>query len=78
MHLDEKLKDYLTKANLYGLLAKKYEYVDPQKHMHFYQKHFYYADLVDKCYMQMEGKMAEPNNVMPNNVMPYNNYNPMY
>jgi hypothetical protein len=73
MHLDEKLKDYLTKANLYFLLAKKYEYVDPQKHMHFYQKHFYYANMVDKHYMMLEGKTAAPYEAMP-----YNSYPMMY
>ncbi|MFZ3577935.1 hypothetical protein [Virgibacillus sp. DJP39] len=73
MHIDENLKEHLTMANLYFLLAKKYEYVDHQKHMYYYQKHFYYADLVDKCYMQMEGQMTEPYNALP-----YNNYNTMH
>ncbi len=72
MPFDAKLNEYLTNANLYFLLAKKYEYVDPQKHMYFYQKHFYYAEMVDKLYMQMEGNMGEQYNVMPNN------YNTMY
>ncbi|WP_163539869.1 hypothetical protein [Gracilibacillus sp. YIM 98692] len=54
MHIDEKLKDLLTKANLTGLLAKRYEYVDPQKHMYYYQLHFKYVMQVEKYYMNMQ------------------------
>ncbi|MBP1948645.1 hypothetical protein [Virgibacillus litoralis] len=72
MQIDPKLNEALTNANLYFLLAKKYEYVDPKKHMYFYQKHFYYAEMVDKLYMQMEENMAQQYNAIPNN------YNTMY
>ncbi|MGG3452262.1 hypothetical protein ABER98_20895, partial [Domibacillus aminovorans] len=60
MQLDQTLKDLLAKANLYGLLAKKYEYVDPQKHMHYYQKHFYYVTKVEQHYMMLEGGNCAP------------------
>lgn len=29
--MDQALKDLLAMANLYGLSAKKYEYIDPQQ-----------------------------------------------
>ncbi len=58
MHLDQTLKDLLTKASLFGLLAKRYEYVDPQKHMYYYQKHFYYVMKVEQHYMMLENQMA--------------------
>ncbi|WP_046174952.1 hypothetical protein [Domibacillus indicus] len=60
MIMDETLKDLLAKANLYGLLAKKYEYVDPQKHMHFYQKHFHHVMRVEQHYMMLEGRSHVP------------------
>jgi len=62
--MDDTLKDLLTKASLYGLLAKRYEYVDPQKHMYFYQKHFQYAMKVEQRYMMVEGNNTAPNNNM--------------
>jgi hypothetical protein len=44
----------LSKASLYGLLAKRFEYVDPQKHMHYYQKHFYYTMKVEQHCMMLQ------------------------
>lgn len=72
--MDENMKDCLEQASLYLLLAKKYEYVDPEKHMYFYQKHFYYAEMVDKMYMHMEGNMSDQHGSMGY----YNNNNMMY
>ncbi|MFO6495844.1 MULTISPECIES: hypothetical protein [Bacillus] len=51
--MSSELKHHLMKANLYGLLAKRYEYVDPAKHMHFYQKHFKHVKRVEALYMGM-------------------------
>ncbi|WP_100405605.1 hypothetical protein [Bacillus solitudinis] len=53
MHLDQTVKDLLTKASLYGLLAERYKYVDPEKHIHFYQMHF-------NCVMQLEQHYMNP------------------
>lgn len=53
--MDETLKDLLSKASLYGLLAKRYEYVDPQKHMHYYQKHFQCFMALEHHYMMLHG-----------------------
>lgn len=53
--MDETLKDLLSKASLYGLLAKRYEYVDPQKHMHFYQMHFQCVMALEHHYMMLHG-----------------------
>ncbi|WP_156291893.1 hypothetical protein [Oceanobacillus salinisoli] len=55
MHLDQKTKDLLTEANLFGLLAKRYEYVDPQRHMFFYQKHFDAVMELERNLMMYEG-----------------------
>ncbi|MEM1504806.1 hypothetical protein RG959_15470 [Domibacillus sp. 8LH] len=60
MKMDDMLKDLLEKASLYGLLAKKYEYVDPQKHMYYYQKHFQYVMKVEQHYMMLEGRSHAP------------------
>lgn len=38
--MDPRLKQLLEMASLYGMLAKYYEHIDPEKHMYFYQKHF--------------------------------------
>lgn len=32
----------MEKSNLYGMLAKYYEHIDPDKHIHYYKKHFYH------------------------------------
>lgn len=45
----------LTQANLYGLLAKRYEYIDPQKHMHFDLLHFQSVMKLEQYYMQCTG-----------------------
>lgn len=60
MHFDQTLKDLLNQASLYGLLAKRYEYVDPQKHMFFYQKHFNAAMKLEQHYMMLEGNDNSP------------------
>ncbi|WP_309087353.1 hypothetical protein [Domibacillus sp.] len=46
--MDQTLKDLLDMASLYGLLAKRYEYVDPQKHMHFELLHLKYVDQLER------------------------------
>jgi hypothetical protein len=63
MHLDQKLKDLLTQASLYGLLAERYKYVDPQKHMHFYQMHFNCVMELEQHYMNLQGHHTH--HVMP-------------
>ncbi|GEL78461.1 hypothetical protein [Tenuibacillus multivorans] len=40
MKLSERVKNLLNEANLYFILAKRYEYVDPQRHMYYYQLYF--------------------------------------
>ncbi|MBO8172290.1 MAG: hypothetical protein H0Z33_10400 [Bacillaceae bacterium] len=52
MGKENKLKYYLDKANLYFLLAKKYEYVDPARHIHYYQKHLYHVQKLEYYYMK--------------------------
>lgn len=64
MHMDQKMKDLLSEASLYGLMAKRYEYVDPQKHMHFYQKHFQAAMKLEQYYMAMQGS-HQSHHMMP-------------
>jgi hypothetical protein len=59
LHFDQKLKDHLMQANLYFLFAKRYEYVDPQKHMFFYQKHFNAVMKLEQHYMMLEGNFAQ-------------------
>ncbi|WCK52772.1 hypothetical protein PP175_15210 [Aneurinibacillus sp. Ricciae_BoGa-3] len=48
----DKLRYHLKKAELYGLLMKKYKYENPQLHDHFYRKHYYHTQCVDRLYMQ--------------------------
>lgn len=60
MKMDQTLKDLLMQANLYGLLAKKYEYVDPQKHMHFYQLHFHCVLKLEQHFMMLESHGHAP------------------
>ncbi len=55
-----RLRYHLEKANLYFLLAKKYEYVDPAKHFYFYRKHFYYTNKVEQDYMMMHSHHKNP------------------
>ncbi|RCW63905.1 hypothetical protein [Saliterribacillus persicus] len=64
MHFDQKLKDLLTEASLYGLLAKKYEYTDPQRHMYFYQKYFDIVQKIEKHYMMHQGNKSS-HHMMP-------------
>ncbi|NPC93441.1 hypothetical protein HOO54_14655 [Bacillus sp. WMMC1349] len=54
--MSSQLEHHLMQANLYGLLAKKYEYVDPAKHIHFYQKYFEQVQQVEALYMGMHKK----------------------
>lgn len=54
-NLESQLQYHLMQANLYGLLAKRYEYVDPAKHMHFYRKHFEQVQMVESLYLRMQG-----------------------
>ncbi|MFC3041583.1 hypothetical protein ACFOGI_15155 [Virgibacillus xinjiangensis] len=54
MQFDQKLKSLLDEASLYGLMAKRYEYSDPQRHMYFYQKHFQAVMKLEQHYMMME------------------------
>ncbi|MFC2946833.1 hypothetical protein [Virgibacillus sediminis] len=56
MQLDNTLKSLLDEASLYGLMAKRYEYTDPQRHMYFYQKHYQAVLKLEQHYMLMEGK----------------------
>ncbi|MFC2949850.1 hypothetical protein [Virgibacillus sediminis] len=56
MHFDQTLKNLLEEASLYGLLAKRYEYSDPQRHIYFYQKHFNAVMKLEQHYMMMESK----------------------
>jgi hypothetical protein len=49
--MGDKLRYHLKKAELYGLLAKKYKYKDPHMHCHFYKKHYYHTQCVDRLYM---------------------------
>ncbi|MCI2254157.1 hypothetical protein L2D08_07250 [Domibacillus sp. PGB-M46] len=46
--MDQALIDFLAMANLYGLSAKKYEYIDPQQHVYNDQLHFQYANQVER------------------------------
>lgn len=55
-----RLRYHLEKANLYFLLAKKYEYVDPARHIYFYRKHFYYVNKVEQDYMMLQGHHENP------------------
>ncbi|WP_052947875.1 hypothetical protein [Aneurinibacillus tyrosinisolvens] len=59
------LKHHLKKAELYGLLMKKYEYVDPALHMHYYQKHFYHTQEVDRLYRMKHHWGAHPGAAYP-------------
>ena len=52
--MDQTLKDLLDMASLYGLLAKRYEYVDPQKHMHFELLHLKYVDQLERHFKMLE------------------------
>ncbi|MDN9011185.1 hypothetical protein [Brevibacillus laterosporus] len=44
--MKDKLKYHLEKANLYGMLAKFYEHMNPDKHIYYYKKHFYHEQKV--------------------------------
>lgn len=48
----DRLKYHLEQANLYGTLAKIYEHVNPDKHCHYYRKHFYHEMQVKQLYEQ--------------------------
>ncbi|PKR79172.1 hypothetical protein CEY16_05340 [Halalkalibacillus sediminis] len=52
MRLDQRAKDLLSEASLYGLLTKRYEYVEPQKHMSYYQRHFNAVMRLEQYLMQ--------------------------
>lgn len=56
--VDHKLKYHMEKANLYGMLANYYEHIDPEKHIHYYKKHFYHEQKVVK-YHKMGRKHME-------------------
>ncbi|WP_309087275.1 hypothetical protein [Domibacillus sp.] len=82
MKLDQTLKDLLAKANLYGLLAKKYEYLDPEKHMYYDLKHFHYVTRVEQHYMMLKRRndaphmmMSEEYNNAPHMMMPQGHNN---
>jgi hypothetical protein len=66
--LHQNLRHHLEMAHLYGLLAMRYKYVDPSKHIHFYQKHLEHALQVDRLYGEYGHMMAVP-------VNQYNNMN---
>ncbi|WP_088105881.1 hypothetical protein [Halalkalibacter urbisdiaboli] len=55
MHLGQKCKDLLSSASLYVILAERYKYVDPQKHMHFYRLHFNCVMQLEQHYMNLHG-----------------------
>lgn len=57
---DAQLQHDLMQANLYGLLAKRYEYVDPQRHIHFYLKHFEYVKRVEDRFMMLQNGALHP------------------
>jgi hypothetical protein len=59
------LQYHLMEAHLYGLLAKRYEYVDPAKHIHFYKKYFEHVQHVESIYMGMTGCHHMGSNVNP-------------
>lgn len=71
MRFDDTLRDLLNEATFYFLMAKRYEYVDPQKHMFFYQKHFEAAMRLEQHYMMLAGEEYMPHKGM------YGNY-PMF
>ncbi len=52
--MDQNLKELLDMASLYKLLAKKYEYVDPQKHMHYELLHLQFVAQLEQHYMMLE------------------------
>ncbi|MEJ8548540.1 hypothetical protein [Brevibacillus borstelensis] len=53
--MKDRLKYHLEKANLYGLLAKFYEHMDPEKHCYYYKKHFYHEQKVVQYHKEMKG-----------------------
>ncbi|TCT20944.1 hypothetical protein EDD68_11272 [Melghiribacillus thermohalophilus] len=55
MALNNQMKELLDMATLTYLMAKRYEYVDPQKHMYYYQLHFQYVMQLEQQYMMMGG-----------------------
>jgi hypothetical protein len=60
--MHQNLKHHLEMATLYDLLAMRYKYVDPNKHIHFYQKHLEHALQVDQLYGEYGHMMAVPVN----------------
>ncbi|MFC4559418.1 hypothetical protein ACFO3D_14565 [Virgibacillus kekensis] len=56
MQFDDMLENLLNEATMYFLFAKRYEYVDPQRHMYFYQKHFDAAMRLEQHYMMLMGE----------------------
>ena len=52
--MDQALKELLAMSNLYGLSAKKYEYIAPQQHVYNDQLHFQYANQVEQHCRMME------------------------
>ncbi|EMT54456.1 hypothetical protein I532_02590 [Brevibacillus borstelensis AK1] len=54
--MQDRLKYHLEKANLYNLLAKYYEHMNPEKHIHYYKKHFYHEQKVVQYYEGMKGR----------------------
>ncbi|MFC2946765.1 hypothetical protein [Virgibacillus sediminis] len=56
LQLDQTIKNLLDEASLYGSMAKRYEYSNPQRHMYLYQKHYQAVMKLEQHYMVLEGK----------------------
>lgn len=67
--MDAQLQHDLMHANLYFTLAKRYEYVDPSKHMHFYLKYFEYVKKIEERYMMLHNGAIHPFYQMPTQTM---------
>jgi hypothetical protein len=53
MHKD-RMEYHFKKASHYGMLAKYYEHMDPEKHIYYYKKHFYHESKFVKYHKMMK------------------------
>jgi hypothetical protein len=54
---------HLKLASTYMMMAKKYEYINPQVHFQNYLKHLHHANEMEKAFMAMN--YAQPMTMQP-------------
>ena len=60
-HHEKEIEMYAQKSGMYHLLARYYQYIDPNKHMMYYKKHYEYMKKLAAVYETRENDVAAAN-----------------